>query len=251
MSVGPRGPAAARPEFADGADHFAAREVLLAAGYRELGRGDWARVFVSPDGETAARVCAFDPAYRAHAEVCVAHPGQPYFQRVDYIEVLGGGGDVVFMERLWPASEAEARSLCGALGIGKALDPEADAAERWTWRERYAGDRDLAEARALLERTAAALAERLPCFGGLDVRPENVMRDRAGHLKLIDPYNVAGPELIEALLSESGWQAVAAGYRADELRRFLEIAVFEEELERPGETLLALRRRVAQLKASE
>ena len=92
------------------------------------------------------------------------------------------------------------------------------------------------------EDCGAMVAEAVNRWGGLDVRPGNVMQDASGQLKLIDPYFVAGKDLIQALLTDA--PAVVRGYSVAELQGFLEIAAFEDERDAPGPVLAQLRERV-------
>jgi hypothetical protein len=186
-------------------DHRSARRKLAAAGWPELAHGDWAWVHGSPDGEQVARVCAFDPAYRLHVEACLAHPDETHFQRIDAFAELAPVGDLVVMERLFPADEARAQTLCDA--IERETSPEL---------------RPLME---ILTETAARGARTLGWFGGLDVRPGNTMQDATGQLKLIDPYFVAGPKLLAAMKEDI--EAVAKHYTRTQLSALLEIAAFE------------------------
>jgi len=209
-------------------DHRRARTKLEAAGWRWLARGDWAHVYVSPDGALAARVCAFDPAYALHVRTCLAHSEEPHFQRIAWRADLGAG-EIVVMERLEPADEARARALCDAI---RGDTPPA-----------------LRPLRAILEDACAEGERSLGWFGGLDVRPGNVMQDARGQLKLMDPYFVAGKELVPAMLRDVA--NAARHYSKAQLAAFLEIAVFEEEEHAPGPVLVELRRRVAELEAGE
>jgi hypothetical protein len=209
--------------------HREARAKLESAGWTWLARGDWAHVYASPDGRLAARVCAFDPAYSLHVRTCLAHPQEPHFPRIAWRSELAPAGEIVVMERHHPA--------------------DADAAKRLCDRLRGQTPPELRPLRELLERTAAEGERTLGCFGGLDVRPGNVMQDASGRLELIDHYIVAGKRLIQAMLEDA--PAVAKRYTREQLAAFLEIAVFEEEEHAPGPILVELRQRVARLGSAE
>ncbi len=232
-----------------GQHHRAARTALEAAGWRWHARGDWAQVYLSPDGTQVARVVPFDPAYALHVETCLAHPDEDFFQRIDWRCDLAPAGQLVVMERLAPADEARAGDLCGALGETKWLDRAATDAELLAWADARQRDPALRRVFDLLRATAAEGARRLGWWGGLDVRPDNVLQRADGRLVLIDPYYVAGPRLIPAVLSDVA--AVGRHYPSKQLRGLLEIAVFEDELDDPGPVLLQLRGQVDVLEASE
>lgn len=217
------------PDISPEHDHREARRRLESAGWTWLAHGDWAHVYASPDGTLAARVCAFDPAYSLHVDACVAHPGEPHFQRILSRTTLAPAGEIVVMERLVPSDETRAQALCDLL-LG---DTPAE----------------LQPLREILERTAAEGERSLGWFGGLDVRPGNTMQDASGQLKLMDPYFVAGKNLVPAMLEDI--EAVAAWYSKAQLSAFLEIAVFEEEQHDPGPVLVQLRERVASLEAAK
>lgn len=236
-----------RPELTLEHDHRAARARLEAAGWTPLARGDWATVLRSPDGREVARVCAIDPAYRVHAEDCLSHPELRWLPRVHEVRPLAACGYVVFLEALEPADPAAASELCGALGAVGHLGRPPTARETERWRTRLEGDPSLQQLLALLERNRAMGEASIGFFGGLDIRPENVLADAAGQLKVVDPYFVAGPRLVEALRHDP--ELALRAYTPAQLAAFLEIAVFELERERPGAETRALRERVAALAA--
>ncbi|HEY5072700.1 MAG TPA: hypothetical protein VII63_11810 [Caulobacteraceae bacterium] len=153
-------------------------------------------MLASPDGERVARVSPWDAAYRLHAELC-RHSNNPYLQRVDAILPLGVCGHVVVMERLFSAREDRAAAFCVALGLANDVDwaPPANCDA-----SAFAGQ-DLAALRTLIGTLAAEGAASVPFWGGLDVRPGNVMADAAGQLKLVDPVFVAGRKIAAAILA--------------------------------------------------
>ena len=173
------------------------------------------------------------------------HPEQPHFQRIDAVLELAPAGQLVAMEYLAPPDPQGAREICGRVGEARGLEPPATDDERLA----FARDREASPAlRGLFETlraTAREGARTLGCWGGLDVRPGNVLQDARGVHKLVDPYFVAGLKLIPAILEDAA--RVARWYSREALEGFLEIAVFEPEMDEPGEVLRQLRARVAEL----
>ncbi len=235
------------PDISPEDDHRRVRARLEAAGWKWLARGDWSHVYASPDGTQVARVVPFDPAYALHVRTCLANPGVAHFQRIDWHCDLVPAGQIVVMERLRPADEAKASHLCCLLGCTKHLAREVQPQDIEAWEAERRADPQLHRLFDLLRVTAAEGERTLGWFGGLDVRPGNVMQDAAGQLKLMDPYFVAGPLLISAMLEDI--DAVARHYSPAELRGFLEIAEFEDERDAPGPILVELREKVAALEA--
>jgi hypothetical protein len=235
------------PDISPEDDHRQVRALLEAADWKWLGRGDWSQVYASPDGTQVARVVPFDPAYALHVRTCVANPGVVHFQRIDWHCDLMPAGQIVVMERLWPADEAKASHLCCRLGSTKHLALEVQPRESEAWEAERRAEPQLQRLFDLLHATAAEGERTLGWFGGLDVRPDNVMQDASGQLKLVDPYFVAGPLLIPAMLEDI--DAVARHYSRAELRGFLEIAAFEDERDAPGPVLVKLREKLADLEA--
>ncbi len=229
-------------------DHRRVRARLETDGWKWLARGDWSQVYASPDGRQVARVVAFDPAYALHVRTCLANPGVAHFQRIDWHRDLAPAGQVVVMERLQPAAEAPASHLCCLLGATKHLEREVEPREIEAWEAERRADPRLQQLFGLLQATLAEGERTLGWFGGLDLRPGNLMQDASGQLKLIDPYFVAGgAKLIPAMLEDI--DAVARHYSPAQLRAFLEIAAFEDEQDAPGPVLVQLRERVASLGA--
>ncbi len=208
------------PDFrgASAADAIAALEGL---GWARLATGDWSWVLASPDGTQAARVSPWDAAYRMHAELC-QRVSNRYLQRVDAILPLGTVGDVVLMERLFPAPEAESAPFCAALAVtGDSGWKAPDGVDV----RRYDGDAELDALRGCLRGLVAA-GEQLPFWGGLDVRPGNVMMDKAGRLKLVDPVFVAGRKIVAAI--EARDRDALAGLPPGALAAFFTIPVFAD-----------------------
>lgn len=199
-----------------------ARQLLEDAGWRIVGRGDWATVLADPGDTTCVRLVPWDPAYRLYADDVLAGAGNHWLPRVDEVVDLAGVGYAVVMERLWPADADAARDFCAS------------------W-ERPDPDRDL---RALGERVAALLAcgaLRYPwTWGGSDVHPGNVMVDGSGVPKLIDPLCLDGAALVRAIRSRDPLR-LAAFTRA-ELAAFSTIPCFHRDEDRyaDGAELAAL-----------
>jgi len=227
----------------------AARDELLAQGWRVAARGDWAWVYRSPDGARAARLCSFDPAYRLHLRACLAHAGNPYLPRVLSLRDLDDGGHLAVLPWLEPLEgrdELAALELGARLGYSSVAAREQLGAPRVQALERE-GQHDpaLREIRAVLRRMVEDGERELPFFGGVDLRPANILRTEQGQLQLCDPIFVAGRELIAALQRDP--EAVARRIAPPQLRAFLQIACFEaadgdpafRELRRTVEALAA------------
>ncbi len=214
-----------------------ARALLEAAGWRQVGLGDWSWVLTDPAGALAARVTPFDPAYRLHAQACLDGPPNRWLPRIDAILPLRRDGYVVIMERLWPANEAYAAAFCSALGIvndsGYTPPPDLPFAE---------ADDDLTVLRQRLTDLIGEGARRFKLWGGSDIRPANVMADGQGRLKLVDPVFVRGLGIVEAV--RDGRLDLLADFSREQLEDFMTIPPFQ-----PGEDTEALRRRLAELYA--
>lgn len=212
-----------------------ARRALEDDGWREIGVGDWSWVYADPSDAYAARVTPFDPAYRMHAEACLAGPPNRYLPRVDGILPLKREGYVVIMERLWPADEAEAAALCKAIGIandtGYAAPPETVATSE---------DDDLAALRPRLCALLAEGARRFKLWGGSDIRPGNAMADAQGQLKLIDPVFIKGKAIVEAIAGSD--RDALSDFSREQLEDFLTIPPFK-----PGPETETLRAKAASL----
>ncbi len=212
-----------------------ARALLEAAGWRQVGVGDWSWVLADPSGALAARVTPFDPAYRLHAQACLDGPPNRWLPRVEAILPLRREGYVVVMERLWPAEERRADAFCGALGIrndsgyappGDLPFPEADD--------------DLSALRTRIQAVIDEGARRFKLWGGSDIRPGNVMMDAKGRLKLVDPVFVRGLGIVEAV--RDGRRDLLADFSREALEDFMTIPPFQ-----PGEDTDALRRRLHEI----
>jgi hypothetical protein len=198
-----------------------ARERLLTAGWRQVGAGDWAWVLADPEDALAARITPFDPGYLIFAEDCLAGPPNRWLPGVFAISPLQRSGYVAVMERLWPADPGPAAAFCTALGLAS----DSDEARSWGKAPPdLATDRDLAALRGRIGALLARGAARHRLWGGADIRPGNVMRDRAGGLKLVDAVFVAGRRIAAAI--EAGRASDLAGFSPGELEDFLTIPVF-------------------------
>jgi hypothetical protein len=211
-----------------------ARSLLDATGWREIGVGDWSWVHADPSDTLAARVTPFDPAYRMHAQAALDGPANRYLPRIEAVLPLKGSGHVVMMERLWPANEAAAARLCGALSIGNSSGYDAPRVTEGP------DDTDLTALRVRMKDLIAAGAARFRLWGGSDIRPGNVMANAAGQLKLVDPVFIKGKAIIEAIAT--GDSDALSDFTHAELQDFLTIPPFQ-----PGPETEALRTALARL----
>ncbi|GAA0498197.1 hypothetical protein Ade02nite_91290 [Paractinoplanes deccanensis] len=163
-----------------GADHRDVERVLLAAGWRPCGAGDWAIALRSPDGVAAARISPFDPTgpYAAALYREAAHTGQvPVL--FDHRR-LAGGGDLQLMEWLEPAPPADADAFHRALAAETAVPGRAH---------------EVAELAAVVRRVHERALRELPWCGPLDANPANVMRSARRGLVVTDLFYADGPAL--------------------------------------------------------
>lgn len=214
----------------------AALAALALAGWQRIGTGDWSWVLEDPSGGLAARVTPFDPAYRLHAEACLAGPPNRWLPRVEAIAPLQGDGYVVVMERLWPAEEAAAADLCARLAIGNDCGYQTPAPVSAD------ADPDLDDLRDRILGLMDEGARRYQLWGGSDIRPGNIMADAQGRLKLVDPLFLAGKKVVAAIVE--GRADLLADFTQRQLEAFLTIPPFA-----PGPETDALRRRLTDLYA--
>lgn len=212
-------------------------ELLSAAGWREVGIGDWSWVLADSEDRLAARVTPFDPAYLLHAKAALEGKPNRWLPRVEAILPLSGDGHVVLMERLWPADEEAAAAFCAALGIrnesGYQLRTDLAFPD---------ADDDLAQLRERILALSAEGARRYRLWGGSDVRPGNVMADASGRLKLVDPVFLRGLSVLEAI--QAGERELLADFTLQQLQAFLTIPPFK-----PGPETDAVRAKLAALYA--
>jgi hypothetical protein len=208
------------PNFAD----LAAAEAICALealGWTRIAAGDWSWVLASADESQAARLSPWGDAYLLHARRCEAVQIS-FLPRVDAILPLGALGHVIVMERLLPAPESRAAAFCSALAVASDSGWQAPAGCDTS---EFDGDSEIAILRDHLLRLAEEGEATLPFWGGLDVRPDNVMADARGRLKLVDPVFVSGPKIIAAL--EARDQKALAQLPAGAIAAFFSIPAFE------------------------
>lgn len=194
--------------------HVASRPA--ADGWNVCGVGDWATVWRSPDGGSAARVSPFEPAFGVFTALCRELEGHPLLPRIDFDAPLEGGGRLTAMEFLRPA------------------EPEAAEAVWRRWDE-AGSDEPITAVRREAERLDEEAAEAIPYWGGLDRDPGNVMLGVEGTAKLVDLFYVNGLELY-ALLRDDPCE-VASRIPAERRRHIAEIGALTrlstpDELER-------------------
>ncbi|MDA1358274.1 hypothetical protein O1R50_01465 [Glycomyces luteolus] len=180
-------------------NHREAAGWLLADGWNVCGVGDWATVWRSPDGELAARVSPFEPAYAVFVSLCRSLPGNPLLPRIELDSPLEGGGRLSVMEFLAPSDADQAASV-------------------WKrWDEPEADDPVIAVRREA-ERLNKEAAQAIPYWGGLDRNPSNVMATPAGEPRLVDLFYADGLAIYPDLLADPA--KVLASFPA-ELRRYM------------------------------
>lgn len=225
------------PHIPPGASAEQARALLVAAGWREVGTGDWSWALADPHDRLAARVTPFDPAYRLHAQACLEGPANRWLPRVEAILPLRRDGYVTLMERLYPAPEPQAQAFCAALGIGNDSGydiPHVDGFDQ--------ADADLELLRERIRALIAQGAQRFKLWGGSDIRPGNLMADAQGRLKVVDPIFLRGPLLVAAIAQ--GERGQLTDFSREQLEDFLTIPAFK-----PGPETDELRRKLADLLA--
>lgn len=165
-------------------NHRYARIWLEQRGWTECGTGDWAVTFRSPDGELAARVCAFDPSYGWFVELCRRLESNPYLPRIDVVHRLEGGGLLAVMEFLEPTTEPEAQQLLRR------------------WENADDSDPDLRELRTRTHEFDVECRATVPFWMGIDLETHHVLRAANGQLKLIDLVGVGGGPMVELIESD-------------------------------------------------
>ena len=182
---------------------FEARQQLTSDGYEVIGVGDWATVFALPGDPKCVRLVPLDPAYRLFVDDLIAGPPHAALPSVHALLPLSGHAFAVILDRLQPADHDAAQSFCDRLSDDDAL---------WSRIK-------------TVEASGAALFPHL--WGGLDVRPGNVLADAAGALKLIDPVCFAGQKLVDAL--HAGDLESLSDLTRSQIEAFTEIACFHRE----------------------
>lgn len=194
---------------------------LAEAGWRQVGAGDWSWVFADPGDACAIRVTPFDPGYRMFADDCVAGPANPWLPKVERVRPLIRDGYAVEMERLWPAAVADASAFCAALGIAnETMQPPPTPGPAVA-----ADEPAIVVLRARLQALLARARARYGGWAVCDIREGNVMADRAGRLKLVDPVGVGG-FLIAGALREGRVADVLKAFSRAQLADFLTIPYF-------------------------
>jgi hypothetical protein len=130
---------------------------LAAEGWVPCGVGDWAVALRSPEGTVVARVCPFDPAYRAFVELCRQCAGNRWLPGIELAADLEGGGSVVFLEFVAPMDHPVAGQF----------------AEQWRAR---AGDPEFAEVRRAAQRIDAEYQKSTPWWGRCDLDDAHIFR---------------------------------------------------------------------------
>ncbi len=196
-----------------------ARAHLLEQGWTEVGQGDWSWVLADPTDTQAARVTPFDPAYRMFADDCLHGPTNPWLPRIEAIYPVGRNGYVVLMERLWPAHETAAQTLCAAIGIANQVGWDNPIQNLPP-----AEDHDLLDLRRRLTALLATGSAGFRLWGGSDIRAGNIMVTARGQLKVVDPLFVKGLEIFAAI--RDGQNDRLADFTRDQLEDYLTIPVF-------------------------
>ena len=171
---------------------------LVDAGWRQVGAGDWSWAFADPGDHWAVRVTPFDPGYRMFARDCIDGPANRWLPTVVDVLPLLRDGYVVLMERLWPAEQQAASAFCAALGIAN----ESGATAPTAGPAAGADEPELVALRPRIQRLLAEGRGRYGQFAVCDIREGNVMADREGRLKLIDPLGVGGWKIVDALRND-------------------------------------------------
>jgi hypothetical protein len=208
------------PSFPPDASAAEARALLTEANWRQIGAGDWSWAFADSTDALAVRVTPFDPGYRMFARDCLNGPANRWLPEVVEILPLRRDGYVVLMERLWPAEARAASAFCAALGIAN----ETGAGPPTAGPEVDADEPDLTALRPRIRRLLEEARSRYGRFAKCDIREGNMMVDRGGRLKLIDPVGVGGWMIAEALRQERA--DLVKDFTRVQVEDFLTIAFF-------------------------
>ena len=156
---------------------------LATQGWVPCGVGDWAVALRSPEGTVVARVCPFDPAYRAFVDLCRECAGNRWLPRIELAAGLEGGGSVVFLEFVAPVDHPV----------------HGQFAEQWRAR---AGDAEFEEVRRAAQMIDAEYRESTPWWGRCDLDDAHIFRAADGRPVLIDVFCMAGTDLYRAILED-------------------------------------------------
>jgi hypothetical protein len=148
---------------------------LATAGWVPCGVGDWAVGLWSPEGTVVARVCPFDPAYRAFVDLCRECAGNRWLPRIELAAGLEGGGSVVVLEFVAPVDHPV----------------HGQFAEQWRAR---AGDAEFEEVRRAAQMIDAEYRESTPWWGRCDLDGAHIFRAADGRPVLIDVFCMAGTD---------------------------------------------------------
>ncbi len=152
----------------------------------------------SPEGTVVARVCPFDPAYRAFVDLCRECAGNRWLPRIELAAGLEGGGSVVFLEFVAPVDHPVVKQF----------------AEQW---RTAASDAEFAEVRRAAQMIDAEYRESTPWWGRCDLDDAHIFR-AADRPVLIDVFCMAGTELYRAILEDLAAVHPPDSARADALR---------------------------------
>ena len=156
---------------------------LVNAAWVPSGAGDWAVALRSPDGSHIARVCPFDPAYRAFVDLCRQCAGNRWLPEIELAADLEGGGSVVFLEFAAPVDHALTRQVAAQWRAG-------------------AGDAELGEVRSAARVIDAQYRKSTPWWDGLDLNEAHIRRAADGRLVLIDIFCMDGASLYREILRD-------------------------------------------------
>ena len=156
---------------------------LATEGWVPCGVGDWAVALRSPEGTVVARVCPFDPAYKAFVDLCRECAGNRWLPRIELAADLDGGGSVVFLEYVAPVGHPVVKQF----------------AEQWRTR---AADPEFQEVSRAAQLIDAEYRKSTPWWGRCDLDDAHIFRAAGGRPVLLDVFCMAGTELYDAILED-------------------------------------------------
>jgi hypothetical protein len=156
---------------------------LATEGWVPCGVGDWAVALRSPEGTVVARVCPFDPAYKAFVDLCRECAGNRWLPRIELAADLDGGGSVVFLEYVAPVGHPVVKQF----------------AEQWRTR---AADPEFQEVSRAAQLIDAEYEKSTPWWGRCDLDDAHIFRAADGRPVLLDVFCMAGTELYDAILED-------------------------------------------------